>query len=806
MSVSGQILAEFSQLGYNGFLICSKGLGLIRLLYDFIQQYSSYDSLTLIVDLRKDDCKYFQSKFQKDFPFSFISHIADPNIPEKRAKDYLKGGVIFTTSQIVILDLLCDGLSSNLVDNVIVFGAERLLGGSGSFFLRFLSENPKKIKRLIITEKPDVFEPHATKLLNEILGPKLLIWPHFRKEVQKSLQSQDSPYEFLDSECQFEPHCQSLQLKLVFLRDKALKALGDKLPPRHVIPFLSPERSQLTYDYLKIESLLFKLCEQSDLHVFVGIHELLSSLSLSFKETVKGVNKVLLELPKDHSFKVFEMIQVQDEKDSDFDMPEPKEVKNTKLKVNYRYSIKFSALLKIFKSLDDMAVEMNRNQLKVLIVTNSDAKKRALEMNMIGHFCDPNFFGLIATQMIQKLSENSSFTSTKVFGNKDASFQILIAHIMKIYNFLSKKYGQKIFRVEVENEEVPDDNFPEEESIDSDDEDQLKHKGDKKSEIKNEPEEQVRQIKRINYDPSQELNIIDFAQKRIELFVEGAKLDWKNLNEVDLSIFDRVSPTSFTKYPHLSIETFSLEGIKTFEKKYDIFKSFRPDVVIFSDIDLELQREISRIEEIYPWKENTENPLTQPKIITSIFILNSIQTHRYADNLKKETSSEERIIKNLTSYVVSKQTYAELKNSAKNGLILVDKREFASRLPFSLYQQSFKIIPVFLHIADYILSDEIGLERKDVATGDFANSLRSGRLAKQLRSLCSTFKKPILLLENYTDSPNFGEKQIYQLMTAHKNLTVFWSNSERQTSLIFEILKRKTKDPTISLYSNKQVK
>lgn len=60
--------------------------------------------------------------------------------------------------------------------------------------------------------------------------------------------------------------------------------------------------------------------------------------------------------------------------------------------------------------------------------------------------------------------------------------------------------------------------------------------------------------------------------------------------------------------------------------------------------------------------------------------------------------------------------------------IIVDSREFASLLPIYLYEKGFKIVPMQLTVGDYILSDQICIERKCVGTGDLLESFNSGRL------------------------------------------------------------------------------
>jgi len=52
-----------------------------------------------------------------------------------------------------------------------------------------------------------------------------------------------------------------------------------------------------------------------------------------------------------------------------------------------------------------------------------------------------------------------------------------------------------------------------------------------------------------------------------------------------------------------------------------------------------------------------------------------------------------------------------------------------------------------LTVGDYILSDEICIERKSVATGDLFSSFSSGRLLEQVTNMERFYEKPILLIE-----------------------------------------------------------
>ncbi len=50
-----------------------------------------------------------------------------------------------------------------------------------------------------------------------------------------------------------------------------------------------------------------------------------------------------------------------------------------------------------------------------------------------------------------------------------------------------------------------------------------------------------------------------------------------------------------------------------------------------------------------------------------------------------------------------------------------------------------------LTVCDYVVSDRVGIERKDV--GDFLGSLKDGRLFSQAKAMIEAYERPVLILE-----------------------------------------------------------
>ena len=77
--------------------------------------------------------------------------------------------------------------------------------------------------------------------------------------------------------------------------------------------------------------------------------------------------------------------------------------------------------------------------------------------------------------------------------------------------------------------------------------------------------------------------------------------------------------------------------------------------------------------------------------------------------------------------------------------IYVDEREKSSRIPDMLKAMGLTVIFKLLPIADYVVSDNIAIERKRI--DDFVSSVFDGRLFDQARRLSKTYSKPIFIVE-----------------------------------------------------------
>jgi ERCC4-related helicase len=99
-------------------------------------------------------------------------------------------------------------------------------------------------------------------------------------------------------------------------------------------------------------------------------------------------------------------------------------------------------------------------------------------------------------------------------------------------------------------------------------------------------------------------------------------------------------------------------------------------------------------------------------------------------------------------------------DAKENVLIYADTREQASSVVKELTQHDAFVKVKQLDVGDYVLSDDICVERKTMQ--DFLESMVDGRLFQQLVSLSSNYSSPLILLE--------GEREdLFTMRNIHKN-------------------------------------
>ena len=127
----------------------------------------------------------------------------------------------------------------------------------------------------------------------------------------------------------------------------------------------------------------------------------------------------------------------------------------------------------------------------------------------------------------------------------------------------------------------------------------------------------------------------------------------------------------------------------------------------------------------------------------------------------KEQSSLLQYLENSKKKSNKKENYQDIQELT----ILCDNRETASPVVRNLSSLGINIVLKQLVVADYIISEYIGIERKSAQ--DFTDSIKDGRLFNELINLKDNFENAILILEGdpFLNS-NLNENALYGAITS----------------------------------------
>lgn len=145
----------------------------------------------------------------------------------------------------------------------------------------------------------------------------------------------------------------------------------------------------------------------------------------------------------------------------------------------------------------------------------------------------------------------------------------------------------------------------------------------------------------------------------------------------------------------------------------------------------------------------------------------------------------------------------------KKKSITVDSREQNSRVVRELYKKGLSIKTARLGTGDYLISEDMAVERKSV--DDFLESLMDGRLFTQARALVREFQRPVIIIEGdgIYSRRNIDRRAIHgalvSLITDFRIPILQTSDEEETAALIHSMHSRSDRQKkTISLRKDKE--
>jgi Fanconi anemia group M protein len=178
------------------------------------------------------------------------------------------------------------------------------------------------------------------------------------------------------------------------------------------------------------------------------------------------------------------------------------------------------------------------------------------------------------------------------------------------------------------------------------------------------------------------------------------------------------------------------------------------------------------------------------------------------ESLRKIKSSEEDTQKgqsNLLNFIEipENNTVSDQKIlDAKQFEIVCDNRETASSVVRNLSLMGINLKLEQLSVGDYVISERVGIERK--SSQDFTDSIKDGRLFRELKELSDTYERSILILEDDPfENSSLSENAIYGAISSiilNLGVTIYKTKDAKETAMfLYQLAKKEQSDSSSSL-------
>ncbi|KAM9305957.1 DNA repair endonuclease XPF [Gastrophryne carolinensis] len=786
----------------DGLVITARGLGIDRILQNFLKLYCDPGNLVLVLNTYTAEEEYLIEQLRIEGVGHLPRIITNEVGSNERYNVYTEGGVLFVTSRILVVDFLTDRIPANLITGILVYKAHKIIEScQEAFILRLYRQKNKQGFIKAFTDHPVAFHTgfcQVERVMRNLFVRKLYLWPRFHVSVNSFLEKHKP--EVVELHITMTPTMLAIQASILDIMNACLKelkrynpalevedlslenAIGrafDKTIRHYLDPLwhqLGAKTKSLVQD-LKILRTLLQYLSQYDCVTFLNLLE-----SLRASEKAFGQNSGWLFLDSSTSMFVHARARV-------YRISESKAVKKSKTaESNEKHDGKRELVLESnpkWEALSEVLKEIeteNKNSESVggpgrVLICASDDRTCAQLREYIAVGAEPLLMRLY----------------NKTFGKDEKAAEVWLKNRNAGKN-KEMVTGGKYMR------------------------------GKKNKEFSGKPK---RNAKKTEITLTQMMGKAedndarkDAEDKLIgEIISMESSIEEPQYEDLQLNL-PSDSYYGILKEPLTVIHP--LQGCNDPYALTRVLHEVEPRYVVLYDAELSFVRQL----EIYR--------ASKQKTLRVYFLVygGSTEEQRYLTSLRKEKEAFEQLIREKASMVIPEEregkddTNLDLQRDAtpasaatdtrKAGgqqknvqqSIIVDMREFRSELPSLIHRRGIDIEPVTLEVGDYILTPDICVERKSIS--DLIGSLNNGRLFTQCVSMCRYYKRPILLIEFDPNKPFSltSRSSIHQeisvndisskitLLTLHfPRLRILWCPSPYATAELFEELKQNRPQP-----------
>ncbi|XP_026208060.1 DNA repair endonuclease XPF [Anabas testudineus] len=790
-----------SLFGCDGLLVAAEGMGIDRILLQFMRVYSEQGSLVLLLNTTTPEQEYFTEQLRVEGVSHLPRTVTSDVQSTERYNVYTEGGVLFVTSRILVVDFLTDRIPAHLISGILVYRAHKIIEScQEAFILRLFRQKNKTGFIKAFTDKATAFSSgfcQVERVMRNLFVKKLYLWPRFQVSVNTALDRHKP--EVVELHVSLTPTMRAIQGSILDIMSACLKELKRYNPTleaedlslentlgnafeKTIRHYLDPLWHQLgaktkaLVQDLKVLRVLLLYLTQYDCVTFLNLLE-----SLRSSQKIFGSNSGWLFLDSSTSMFVNARSRV-------YRIPESKK----KLRVGAEAE----------KPKSSSASEVKRE----LVLENSPKWEVLTEV----------------LHEIEKENKSSQLEPGRVLicASDDrtcAQLQQYIRHGSEW--LLNRLYSRTIGKRDSAAAAAFELDAPK------------KGKAWNKKDTKGKEPVQKKNTKLTKSKSRASLTLTQMMGKEEtdEAAVKGSSGDEDELVEEDEGEEEQLKlDLSSDAYYGVLKEPLTvihpLKGCTDPHSLTRVLHEVEPSFVVLYDAELSFVRQLEIYKSLRPGK---------PLRVYFLIYGGSTEEQKYLTALSKEKKAFEHLIREKATMVIPEEregredTNLDLArnlepanattNTRKAGgqeqpkepsRVIVDMREFRCELPSLLHRRGLDLEPITLEVGDYILTPETCVERKSVS--DLIGSLQSGRLYTQCLSMTRYYRKPVLLIEfdpakpfslmgrsdfrNEISSNDISSK--LTLLTLHfPRLRILWCPSPHATAELFLELKQGRPEP-----------
>uniref|UniRef100_A0AAQ5YQ23 DNA repair endonuclease XPF n=1 Tax=Amphiprion ocellaris TaxID=80972 RepID=A0AAQ5YQ23_AMPOC len=745
-----------SLFGCDGLLVVAEGMGVDRILLQFMRVYSEQGSLVLLLNTTTPE-QYFTEQLRVEGVTHLPRTVTSDVQSAERYNVYTEGGVLFVTSRILVVDFLADRIPAHLISGILVYRARKIIEScQEAFTLRLFRQKNKTGFIKAFTDKATAFSSgfcQVERVMRNLFVKKLYLWPRYNELI---------PWQTFHL-----THC-ILLIKYLTIRhylDPLWHQLGAKT-------------KALVQD-LKVLRVLLLYLTQYDCVTFLDLLE-----SLRFSQKNFGSNSGWLFLDSSTSMFVNARSRVYRVPESkkklkvgaEAEKQKPTSASEVKRELVLEKSPKWEALTEVLEEIERENKSSQHEPGRVLICASDDRTCAQLQQR-IKHGSD---------WLLNRLY-------TRTIGKRDS------AAVAALELDLEKRGKGRVKKVSKGKEPA-------------------QKKNTKTTRTKSRPS--LTLIQMVGKQETGEAAVMGSSGDEDELMEEHEgeeeqlKLDlssddYYGVLKEPLTVIHPLKgctdPHSLTRVLHKVEPSFVVlyDAELSFVRQLEIYKANRPGktlrvyFLIYGGSTEEqkyltaLSKEKKAFEHLIREKATMVIPEEREgREDTNLDLARNLEPANATTNTRKAGGQEQ---------------------SREPSRVIVDMREFRSELPSLLHRRGLDIDLVTLEVGDYILTPDTCVERKSVS--DLIGSLQSGRLYTQCLSMTRYYRKAVLLIEfdpakpfslmarsdfRHEISSNDVSSKLTLLTLHFPRLRILWCPSPHATAELFLELKQGRPEPDAS--------